>query len=275
MTEYKQVEFFKYQGAGNDFILFEDFSGKLKGPTAHEILKLCDRNYGIGGDGVIILQSSIIATTKMRIFNADGGEADICGNGLRCTVAHFGHEKVSIETNAGICIGESRSTGIFVTLPCAEDIMSPLALENNQTAHLINMGVPHLIIMVESLEDIEFEHKARKLRNHKMFAPAGVNVSYITTSNDSIFIRTYERGVEGETLACGTASAAAAFVMRNYDKKRKSMYTVYPKSLNPLHFIFDNQGRIGMLGPASRVFQGQIHLSVESQIKRTLSTIRG
>ncbi len=275
MTAYKQVKFFKYQGAGNDFILFEDFTNKFKDEMAHHIAPLCDRNYGIGADGVIILQPSIIATTKMRIFNPDGGEADMCGNGLRCIVAHFNQQEVTIETKAGICLGKSSESEVFVTLPQAEIIMSPIALQNNQIGHLINTGVPHLIIMVENLEDPEFESKAKALRNHKMFAPDGVNVSYIKPHNECIYIRTFERGVEAETLACGTACAASVVVMRKYDKKKKSMYTVYPKSLKKLHFNFDNQERIWMSGPALLVFQGEIQLCLDDKMKRKFSTMRG
>ena len=275
MTVYKQVKFFKYQGAGNDFILFEDFNRKFKVEMSHHIPLLCHRNFGIGADGVIILQPSLIATTKMSIFNNDGGEADMCGNGLRCVVAHFKEKHVSVETKVGICLGENKECDVFVTLPVTEIIMSPINLPNNQIGHLLNTGVPHLIIIVDKLEDPDFEIKANALRNNKMFAPNGVNVSYITTKNDAIYIRTYERGVEAETLACGTACAAAVLVMRKYDKKRTSVYTVYPKSLNKLHFIFDSQERIWMSGPAKKVFQGEIQLSLDEKMKRKFSTMRG
>ena len=275
MTVYKQVKFFKYQGAGNDFIFFEDFADKFNEEIVSLIPALCDRNYGIGADGVIILQSSVIATTKMRIFNSDGCEAEMCGNGLRCTVAHLKKAEVTVETKAGICLGKNTESGVVVTLPSAEVIMSPIALQNNQVGHLIDTGVPHLIIIVDSLEDPEFESKARALRNHKMFAPDGVNVSYITSCDGSIYIRTYERGVESETLACGTACAASVLVMRKYDKKKKSMYTVYPKSLKKLHFSFDNQERIWMAGPALLVFQGEIQLCLDDKMKCKFTTMRG
>jgi diaminopimelate epimerase len=257
----KPVKFFKYQGAGNDFILLEDFNQTLTFDIKEYISFMCVRNFGIGADGLILLQPSKIADAKMRIFNSDGGEATMCGNGLRCAVKHFDKAHVSIETLEGIAVGENEDTAVSVTLPKIEEVLSPLALSHSRIGHLYHTGVPHLVISVDSLEVKDFEQEAKELRYHKMFAPDGVNVSYIKEIDNDLHIRTYERGVEKETLACGTACAAATLLLRKNDKKKKSQYRVFPKSGNALQFTFDSQERIWMKGPAEAVFCGEIDLS--------------
>ena len=134
----------------------------------------------------------------------------------------------------------------------------------------MNTGVPHLIIMLDDIDISNFETQARELRYHKMFSPEGVNVSYISRQGINIMVRTYERGVEAETLACGTACAASVLVIRKYDKKKQSLYRAYPKSGNPLQFTFDSQDRIWMEGPAERVFQGEIQLLKEERVKNKI-----
>lgn len=267
MASQQKIKFFKYHGAGNDFILIEDFNQMFSISMKKKIPMLCDRHFGIGADGVVLLQTSRIAAAKMRIYNSDGGEATMCGNGLRCAIKHFQKSRVCIETNEGISLGENLSDQVAATLPRAEEILSPLALNCGRVGHLMNTGVLHLIVIVDDINIPEFENQARELRYHKMFSPEGVNVSYISRNDDNIFVRTYERGVEAETLACGTACAASVMVIRKYDKKKKSKYKVYPKSGNSLQFTFDNQDRIWMEGPAEKIFQGEIQLLKEEKIK--------
>jgi diaminopimelate epimerase len=256
----KKIHFFKYQGAGNDFILIEDYHLNFLQSGLLDIPRLCNRHYGIGADGLILLQPSRVSSIQMRIFNPDGGEASMCGNGLRCAIKHLQKEQVSIETAAGICLGKNVKEGVFCSLPIIEDVFSPIALEGGVSAHLINTGVPHLIVEVADLDLKDFEKRARDLRYHPMFSNEGVNVSFIHKRGEDIFIRTYERGVEGETLACGTACAAAVLVVRKSENKKKDKYIVYPKSHNSLSFTFDGQNRIWMRGSAEKVFQGEIQI---------------
>ena len=210
------MHFYKYQGAGNDFILVEDED------VSSCVEKLCDRNFGIGADGVILLEDSSLADIKMRIFNADGSEAAMCGNALRCVVLHKGRETISIETKAGICYVKLLQGKIFATLPYAKEISAPITLPGGRLGYHVDTGVPHLIIYEQDLEKKDFVQVAREIRFDERFAPGGVNVSYIKVDESNIFIRTYERGVENETLACGSGSAAAAFIVRKNDKKERS-----------------------------------------------------
>lgn len=254
----QKVRFYKYQGAGNDFIIVEDFDGAFSFTWKKKISWMCNRHYGIGADGVILLQQSRIAYVKMKIYNPDGLEAKMCGNGLRCVIKHLDIKKVTVETKEGISLGENIDGMVLATLPYYEEILSPLAIPGNREGHLINTGVSHLIIEVNNIEDDNFEAQARQYRSHHMFGPKGVNVSYICQKQEAIYIRTFERGVESETLACGTAAAAAVMVVRKYEKPKKSHYFVYPKSNQCLEFLFDSKENMWMKGPANMVFKGQV-----------------
>ena len=238
MTMFQKILFSKYHGAGNDFILIEDFNQTVFQLVEKDISMLCNRNYGIGADGIILLQPSRIAAAKMRIYNSDGGEASMCGNGLRCAIKHFKKNRVSIETNEGICLGENRNDQVAVTLPKTEEILSPIALTEGRFGHLMNTGVPHLIILLEDINSVNFESRARELRYDKMFSPEGVNVSYVAIDGENIKIRTYERGVEAETLACGTACAASVLVIRKYHKEKKQKIYCLPKVFKTIKVYF-------------------------------------
>lgn len=267
MKQKKRVGFFKYQGSGNDFILIEDYHNFFFTHFQDKISTLCNRHYGIGADGFILLQSSLIADCKMRIFNPDGNEASMCGNGLRCVIKHLESDHVTVETNEGICIGENHED-VRATIPIAEEILSPVALIDGNVGHLINTGVPHLIIPVSTLEVDDFEEKARVLRYHEMFSPHGVNVSYIKSVDEKIYIRTYERGVEKETLSCGTAAAACAYVVRKHETTKQSLYKIYPKSNEILQFSFDSLENIWMRGPAEKIFKGELLYTIDKKEKR-------
>ncbi|MCH9621304.1 MAG: Diaminopimelate epimerase [Chlamydiia bacterium] len=264
----EKIKFFKYQGAGNDFIIIEDFSEKYSSMGSCLIEQLCDRNFGIGADGLVLIEPSIIAHVKMRFFNRDGEEADFCGNATRCVVWHLNRDNISIETKQGIVLGKKEQELVSIKMPFCEEVLSPIALEGDRIGHLYNTGVPHLILYVKDLKTSSFNEEARVLRNSDMFQPEGVNVSFIQEIDKKMKIRTYERGVEGETLACGTACAAVALWMRGNDKKKKSQYTVYPKSQNPLQFTFDIQENMWMKGDAQNVYEGMISIPKLSKVAR-------
>jgi diaminopimelate epimerase len=255
------MNFYKYQGAGNDFILVED-----RGARDH-VKHLCDRHFGIGADGVILLEESSVCDVMMRIFNSDGREAAMCGNALRCVVVHLQKENISIETAAGVCLGRIDRGVILATLPYAKELSAPFVLDNGSTCYHADTGVPHLIVFEEDFETIDFERDARALRFDQRFVPAGVNVSYVKVKEGAIFIRTYERGVEKETLACGTAAAAAVFIVRKNDKKERFEYTVYPVSKKALKFTFDENGKLWMEGPARLVFTGEVSVQNTYEIE--------
>jgi len=218
----KSIKFTKMVASGNDFVILE--SRKVAKSQSHRLLakKICDRKYGIGADGLLILEKSKIADVKMRIFNADGSEAEMCGNGARC-VAYFksqGHKgtrsQVKIETKAGVIESEIKADNVKIKLTDPKNIKLdiPIRVNNrNLKVNFIDTGVPHVVIFVEGLDKMNVDEIGRTIRFHKKFAPRGTNVDFVEALGKSLIeIRTYERGVEDETLACGTGSVAAALV---------------------------------------------------------------
>lgn len=246
-------KFYKYHGAGNDFILIEDFSSiLLSKPIASFVRSICNRSTGVGADGLLVLESSDIADVKMRIFNSDGNEASCCGNGLRSVVRHF-NKPLSIETNAGISEGFPTPNAIRVSLPKSEIIELSISIPPF-VGHLVDTGVPHLVIFVDELHFNGFHETAAHLRNHEKFQPDGVNVTFAKKCGDSISIRTYERGIEGETLACGTGGAAATLVHNQIFPIEQSIPIRFPSKAVTTYFM--TNGIIWMEGPAELVFEG-------------------
>ncbi len=239
--------FYKYQGTGNDFILFEDYEESFP-INSNLISRICNRNLGIGADGILILQKSQIADVKMRIFNQDGSEASMCGNGLRCVIKHL-EKSCTIETKGGISESEYSKNFIKATLPKSKIIQSPIDLPNNLIGHLVNTGTPHLVIFTETPN---IHLNAKELRYHPMFGSEGVNVNLATLIPEGIRVRTFEKGIDTETLSCGSGGAAVALL---HKKNVKIFFT----SLE-LSFSFDSKDKLWMEGPAEYVFQGTLCL---------------
>lgn len=206
--------------SGNDFVVLESDTPGIN-PRALAV-EICDRKYGAGSDGMLLLTKSPRADVKMRIFNADGSEAEMCGNGARCAALYVSSkssglkQSVDIQTKAGIIQSRVESGKIKIRLTAPRDIRLgvPLRIYNRALKiDLINTGVPHAVIFVEGLDKIDPVNLGRAIRYHKTFAPKGTNVDFVEVlNNNSLRIRTYERGVEDETLACGTGSAGAALI---------------------------------------------------------------
>jgi diaminopimelate epimerase len=234
---------------------------------------LCDRHRGVGADGILLLEKPTNrADFRMRYFNADGGEAEMCGNGARC-FARFANkiaaakEKISFETQAGVISAELK--GDLVTLQMTEpsdlqlDVKFPAA-DGNNTVHFINSGVPHVVIPVPRIDDIDVGREGAAIRYHKMFSPNGANVNFIEKrGTDKIGIRTYERGVEGETLACGTGIVASALIF-SATENTNGPITVIARGGDELQVGFEtSDGRfrnVTLTGPAEFVFEGTVEI---------------
>ena len=266
------LRFTKMNGAGNDFILFDNRTGSIA-LDRKQIAQLCDRHRGIGADGILLLQKPTNrADFRMRYFNADGGEAEMCGNGARC-FARFanrvgGHNgTISFETLAGVISAELK--GDLVTLRMTEptdlrlDVDLAMAAEN-KTVHFINSGVPHVVIAVAKIDDADVRRDGAAIRHHKMFSPNGTNVNFIEKRGPNrIAIRTYERGVEDETLACGTGIVASALIFAASEKS-SSPITVLARGGDELQVGFEkvegNFHKVTLTGPAEFVFEGTIEI---------------
>jgi len=217
-----RISFSKMVASGNDFIVLDNRSRKLNSGALKRIAKkLCDRKYGVGADGLLVMAPSLSADIRMRIFNADGSEAAMCGNGARCA-ALWAHEaslrkgEFAIETQAGLLRAKVSSARVRIQLtnPVKVRLRVPVKVCSRQLkVDSIDTGVPHAVIFVEGIERINVDMLGRLIRYHRCFKPAGTNVDFVqAVSNNLIKVRTYERGVESETLACGTGSVASAIL---------------------------------------------------------------
>jgi diaminopimelate epimerase len=214
-----KLPFSKYSGCGNEFVLLDNRNASFPTEDQGLIIAMCHRRKGIGADGVILLENSSKADFKMRIFNADGGEAEMCGNGIRCLFKFIDQltsrkDKCRIETQNAIVQVEREGELVHATMPPPENIQwdVPLSIENQIVpVHFMNTGVPHAVLFVEDLDNERWMNLAPKIRRHPFFSPEGTNVNFaFITPQQDVNIRTYERGVEGETSACGTGAVAVA-----------------------------------------------------------------
>jgi len=266
------LRFTKMNGAGNDFILFDNRTGNVD-LDRNQIAKLCDRHRGIGADGILLLEKPANnADFRMRYFNADGGEAEMCGNGARC-FARFANkvggqkQKISFETPAGVISAELKDN--LVTLRMTEPTGLRLDIElsigsRKKPVHFINSGVPHVVIPVAKIDDADVCGDGAAIRYHKMFSPNGTNVNFIEERGpNKIAIRTYERGVEDETLACGTGIVASALVFAAAEN-RKGPVTVFARGGDELQVHFEKTQQqfrnVTLTGPAEFVFEGTIEI---------------
>lgn len=212
----QKINFTKMVASGNDFVVVE--GRQITRPPSPKLLakKICDRKYGVGADGLLVLEKSKIADIKMRIFNPDGSEAQMCGNGARSVALYFGKKNVRIETKAGVIESQINKENVKIKLTQIKGIKLNIPIKINKRIlriNFINTGVPHAVIFVEGLDKIDVFNLGRQIRYHLKFMPAGTNVDFVEVlDDDSIRIRTYERGVEDETLACGTGTAASALL---------------------------------------------------------------
>ncbi|MEK7849475.1 MAG: diaminopimelate epimerase [Candidatus Omnitrophota bacterium] len=216
----KHLKITKMQGSGNDFVVIESRQSLVV--SSQLIMKMCDRKYGIGADGVLLLEKTNKADIRMRVFNADGSEAEMCGNGVRCAALWVSAKhkaqsaKLKIETKAGIIKAEVARGNIKIKLTDPQDLKLDLhvvVLGKDYEVDFINTGVPHAVVKVVDLARINVRDIGRAIRRNEIFGPAGTNVDFIKVMDKGhILVRTYERGVEDETLACGTGSVASAIV---------------------------------------------------------------
>ncbi|MBE0565357.1 MAG: diaminopimelate epimerase [Krumholzibacteria bacterium] len=268
----RTLPFTKMHGAGNDFVMLD--GRDLDGPLGRgAIAALCDRRTGVGGDGLIVVgpADSAGAAFRMIYFNGDGGEAEMCGNGARCTVAFAADRGLApgpglgacrFDTFGGVLEGRVLAPGdVEVSLPAWRDLELDLAVPESPWSahHRCNTGVPHLVIPVPSVDAVDLATWGPRLRHAAQFAPAGTNVNWIAPGRDGEWLlRTYERGVEAETLACGTGASAAAVILCHLDRAR-SPVTVRTRGGDRLVVGVDRAtGALRLRGPAVTSFKGEV-----------------
>jgi diaminopimelate epimerase len=255
------MDFFKYQGTGNDFVLIDDRDRRFPVSDQALVEQLCHRRFGIGADGLILLQTDANYDFRMVYFNADGAEGSMCGNGGRCIV-RFAHDLGIFERETRFLAvdGEHRAV---VTDDRVSLKMSPVAgLENRDGFTFLNTGSPHVVQFVDDLESLDVVAEGRLIRYSDAFKPGGTNVNYAQVLDDkTLFVRTYERGVEDETYSCGTGVTAVALVAH---QQLGMTGPIAIKTIGGnLSVTFNRQGderfdNIHLIGPAKRVFVGNI-----------------
>lgn len=257
-----KVEFYKYQGAGNDFVMIDQRKQKYSLST-QQIAFLCDRRFGVGGDGLILLDDSDAYDFKMVYYNSDGNESTMCGNGGRCIVS-FAHQLGLIGEQ---CTFEAID-GLHEALVLSPDHIQLQMQDVNEIVStenqlFLNTGSPHHIEFVENLEAVDVATEGSKIRNSELYGKSGSNVNFVNCVNNSIHVRTYERGVEAETLACGTGVTAAAIAAHH--KGHIPSNAIPVKAVGgelKVDFKWDESAKkyhdIWLTGPAKFVFQGNI-----------------
>jgi diaminopimelate epimerase len=261
-----KIAFYKYQGNGNDFVMIDNRDGKLKRNTHSLWEKLCDRRFGIGADGLILLQNKKGYDFEMVYFNSDGKESSMCGNGGRC-IAHFAKFLGVIKNNQAHFLaidGDHDATikGDVIKLKM-QDVNS---LHDNNTFFVLNTGSPHYVTQVSDVMHTDVVEEGRGIRNSQPFKKEGINVNFVEIrKNNTPLLRTYERGVENETLACGTGTVAAALVLAKKNKSTAKDYCDIQTMGGNLRVWFSSQKNgsfkdVWLEGPVSMVFKGEVEI---------------
>lgn len=260
------LQFSKYQGAGNDFILVDNRTEAVDHHNPELLAQLCDRRFGIGGDGIMFLQNAKGYDFEMVYYNADGRPSSMCGNGGRCIVAFAKQLNViEQETNFlavdGPHYAKISEKGDWVSLK----MINVLQVTEDGDALVLNTGSPHYVKIQPDLEKLDVFGEGRAIRYNEKYAKEGININFVEDFGDHYFVRTYERGVEDETFACGTGVTAAAMAMAKIKDQRGTITTpvkVLGGNLN-IRFNFDgiNFTEVYLEGPATFVFAGNKEIS--------------
>ena len=264
------LKFTKMSGAGNDFVVFDNRDGGIPEERAELVRRVCARRLGVGADGALFIELSEPADFRMRYYNADGGEAEMCGNGGRC-ISRYAYlngiagEKMAFETIAGRYRAEIMGEHVRLEMVPSRDIrlQFEIGMDGNElTVNFVHTGVPHVVVFADRIDGIDVPELGRKIREHEKFAPAGSNANFVQVVDPGrIQIRTYERGVEDETLACGTGTVAAALVGALLNRLRSPVEAITRSGLI-LTVHFDLKGKkftnVFLEGNAEVTFEGTL-----------------
>ncbi|MDB5202838.1 MAG: diaminopimelate epimerase [Ferruginibacter sp.] len=255
--------FYKYQGTGNDFVIFDNRSGEFDNLQPKKVKKLCDRRFGIGADGLMLLNNKEGYDFEMIYFNADGNPSTMCGNGGRCMVKfafHMGIHKYTYRFCAVDGLHEAEIDNNIIRLK----MIDVNEVDEHPSYAVLNTGSPHFVKYVTDIENVDVVASGRDIRYGKQYAEKGINVNFVEgTGEDSIYVRTYERGVEDETLSCGTGVTAAALMSAHNSKGFNRVEVKTPGGNLSVEYTKtddNNFENIWLCGPAELVFKGEIDL---------------
>jgi len=260
-----KIEFYKYQGTGNDFVLLDNRTNLYSDLSKEQIKKICDRHFGVGADGLMLLNNKEGFDFEMIYYNADGNFGSMCGNGGRCLVKFASHVGIKKNNYKFLACDGVHEAKIDLEKKVSLKMQDVSDVDFYFDNYVLNTGSPHFIKYVKNAADIDVFHEGRKIRNSRDFAEKGVNVNFVQLlSDDEIFVRTYERGVEDETFSCGTGVTASALISAHNEKGFNSV-SVKTKGGN-LNVEFDKMSEtkftnIWLSGPVQLVFTGEIALN--------------
>ncbi|MGZ3925546.1 MAG: diaminopimelate epimerase [Mucilaginibacter sp.] len=260
-----KIKFYKYQGAGNDFILADNRKNAVNHHDPALIARLCDRRFGIGGDGMMFLQNKDGYDFEMVYYNADGQPSSMCGNGGRCIVAFAKYLGIIDSETDFLAVdgphhAKISADGDWVSL----QMIDVNEISQDGDAYVLNTGSPHYIKLVSGLEGKDVYHDGYAIRNNPTYKANGINVNFVEPLNGGYFVRTFERGVEDETYACGTGVTAVALAMAKHNNQTGKLNTPIKVLGGNLNIRFEADGKhfshIFLEGPAMQVFSGEIEI---------------
>ncbi len=258
-----ELEFFKYHGTGNDFILFDNRQLILQKSDEDFLNKICDRHFGIGADGVILIQNHSITDFEMIYFNSNGREGSMCGNGGRCAVAFAKALGMIKSKTTKFQAIDGEHSAEFQNEMISLKMNDVIGIEKIDEMYFVNTGSPHLVWFREKIDQINIVEEGRKIRYNHRFKSEGVNINFVEQTEQGIYMRTYERGVEDETLSCGTGTVAVAIICMttandSLDKRTISVLALGGNLQVSLQRVSENSFTdIHLIGPAEMVFQGK------------------
>jgi len=257
-----KIEFYKYQGTGNDFVMIDNRTATFPKENTELVAHLCDRRFGVGADGLILLENDTDTDFKMVYYNSDGNQSSMCGNGGRCLVA-FAKQLGVIKDKATFVAADGlHHATISEDGLVALQMIDVQEVKNEPKYVFLNTGSPHHVELADDLETMNIKEKGAAIRYGDLYGAKGSNVNFVKQlSEDTFALRTYERGVEDETLSCGTGATATAIAMKTLGKTNSNNIKLNVQG-GKLEVSFEeNQGRftnVFLKGPATFVFKGTI-----------------
>jgi diaminopimelate epimerase len=266
MSDLSCIPFYKFSATGNDFILFDNRDNVISNGSAELFSRLCERRVSVGADGILLVETSSEHDFRMRYFNADGFESEMCGNGAR-SVAYFASmskitgPRMSFTVGDELFEAEVGEDAVRLTMQLPKDIERNLGIVEEEfliEAGFLNSGVPHFVVFSKSIAELDVETLGQKYRRHPRFQPSGANVDFVECeSHRRIRVRTFERGVEAETLSCGTGAVASAYLSSLHDKAALPMEVITSGGTLEVS-ANESAGRIYLSGPVKLVYEGTL-----------------
>jgi len=258
-----KVEFYKYQGTGNDFIILDNRKGEYSILNEKQVHGLCDRKFGIGADGLMLLGNADGYDFSMQYFNADGKEGSMCGNGGRCMVRFANDMGINKTTYKFIAVDGDHLASFNENGNIKLKMQDVDGISSIGDDKVLNTGSPHYIKNVSGIKELDVFNEGRKIRYSELYKQHGINVNFVEKDEDGLHLRTYERGVEDETLSCGTGATAAAIASTSIDGKHHVNVKVIGGTLEVEYERINEKHitNIWLIGPAQFVYKGEITIS--------------